>query len=88
MTHDMQFWSLRITILLFSVFFGFMYNSTLSQDFSVFQSLMGVYGIGSGVAEKLYSSSTYSVRSVQNLVTLWNQLNLSDERIKYGESCC
>ncbi|XP_042207062.1 DNA-directed DNA/RNA polymerase mu-like isoform X2 [Homarus americanus] len=52
------------------------------EKYKVMKSLTGVYGIGSSLAEKLYS--TYNIRSVQDIIRLWNELNLSDERIKYG----
>ncbi|XP_042207064.1 uncharacterized protein LOC121855925 isoform X4 [Homarus americanus] len=51
------------------------------EKYKVMKSLTGVYGIGSSLAEKLYS--TYNIRSVQDIIRLWNELNLSDERIKY-----
>nr|XP_045583875.1 DNA-directed DNA/RNA polymerase mu-like isoform X2 [Procambarus clarkii]XP_045583876.1 DNA-directed DNA/RNA polymerase mu-like isoform X2 [Procambarus clarkii] len=53
-----------------------------SEKYKVVKGLTGVYGVGSSLAEQFYS--THSIRSVEDVLHLWDQLRISDERIKYG----
>ncbi|XP_037785213.1 DNA-directed DNA/RNA polymerase mu-like [Penaeus monodon] len=53
-----------------------------SEKYIGLKNLTSVYGIGAGLAEKLYT--VHNLRTVQDLITHWNHLKLADERIKYG----
>ncbi|XP_069989078.1 DNA-directed DNA/RNA polymerase mu isoform X2 [Penaeus vannamei] len=53
-----------------------------SEKYIGLKNLTSVYGIGAGLAEKLYT--VHKLRTVQDLITHWNHLKLADERIKYG----
>ncbi|KAK7078159.1 hypothetical protein SK128_002823 [Halocaridina rubra] len=53
-----------------------------SMKFQSLKILSSVYGIGPSLALKLHSN--HGVSSVQDILKLWNQLALADERIKVG----